>query len=200
MSIATDLQTIAENVPQVYAAGKQKQYDDFWDNYQYYGTRTDYNYAFGGAGWTDSLFNPKYPINAKTMATCFCYSNITTITTPIYVDAAAAGNGYVFYASKIKTINSITVSEKVTYNTWFNYCSALENITFYGTIGNSIDIHWSTKLSIISAKSILSHLSTNGTGKTVTFATEIQSALEADDEAIGLIGTAISNGWSVIFA
>lgn len=51
-------------------AGKQDEYDAFWDTYQQNGTRTDYATAFGGNGWTNDTFKPKYnitPTNATYM-------------------------------------------------------------------------------------------------------------------------------------
>lgn len=82
MSVATKLQTIAENEQRVYEAGKQKGYtegeakgreegiaegkqaewSEFWDSYQENGNRTDYQRAFSGSGWTAQTFRPKYDI------------------------------------------------------------------------------------------------------------------------------------------
>lgn len=42
--------------------GKQVAYDAFWDAYQVNGTRGNYNHAFGGSGWTNKTFKPKYDI------------------------------------------------------------------------------------------------------------------------------------------
>ena len=65
MAIADSLNTIAENVPKVYEAGKKAKYDEFWDKYQDYGNRTAYGYAFGGRGWGWALAEflpPKWDI------------------------------------------------------------------------------------------------------------------------------------------
>jgi hypothetical protein len=71
MSIADKLQTIAENEQLVYeagykagqqAGGGQSWYDDFWDAYQENGSRANYNFAFGGLGWNEHAFKPKYDI------------------------------------------------------------------------------------------------------------------------------------------
>ena len=62
MSIAEKLTTIAENTQKVYEAGKQAEYDAFWDMYQENGERTSYQYGFAGFGWTDETFKPKYDI------------------------------------------------------------------------------------------------------------------------------------------
>lgn len=71
MSIAEKIQTIVENEQLVYEAGKQSEYDKFWDAFQDYGKRTNYEYAFynGFGGWSN-WFYPKYdivPINAANM-------------------------------------------------------------------------------------------------------------------------------------
>lgn len=85
MNIATDLQTIANNVPLVYnagfeagaaqgggggdteaaynqgfEAGKQSEYNAFWDGFQLNGSRTNYRRAFSGGGWTSDILKPKY--------------------------------------------------------------------------------------------------------------------------------------------
>jgi len=62
MNIADKLSTIAEALPEVYEAGKKAEYDRFWDEFQNYGSRTDYHYSFAGKGWSRETFNPKYDI------------------------------------------------------------------------------------------------------------------------------------------
>ena len=47
---------------QGFEAGKQAEYDAFWDAFQDSGNRTDYNYAFAGSGWRAGNFKPKYSI------------------------------------------------------------------------------------------------------------------------------------------
>ena len=58
MNIAEKLTTIAQNEQKVYDAGKQAEYDRFWDAYQENGTRNQYEYAF--ADWREEAFKPKY--------------------------------------------------------------------------------------------------------------------------------------------
>ena len=62
MSIAEKLTTIAENQQKVYDAGKQAEYDRFWDLFQQNGTRVHYNNAFVGSGWVPDLLNFKYDL------------------------------------------------------------------------------------------------------------------------------------------
>ena len=70
MSVAEKLVTIAENQERVYDAGKQAEYDRFWDVFQQNGNRTNYEYAFYGESWTKDSPSPKYdlkPTNAQYM-------------------------------------------------------------------------------------------------------------------------------------
>ena len=62
MSIAEKLTTIAENEQKVFDAGKQAEYDAFWDVYQENGNRTDYERAFSYRGWNQKTLKPKYKI------------------------------------------------------------------------------------------------------------------------------------------
>jgi len=47
---------------QGFEAGKQAEYDRFWDNYQQNGERTNYFGAFSGSAWSKETFKPKYTI------------------------------------------------------------------------------------------------------------------------------------------
>lgn len=71
MSIADKLQTIAENESKVYEAGKQAEYDRFWDTCQDNGNRTNYDGAFMGIGWTEETFKPKYDIKPQIIGHTF---------------------------------------------------------------------------------------------------------------------------------
>lgn len=65
MSIAEKLTTVAANQRKVYDAGKQAEYDKFWNTFQYNGTRTKYTmYGFAGSngGMNYATFYPKYDI------------------------------------------------------------------------------------------------------------------------------------------
>lgn len=54
------LDAMAEAIPEVYDKGKQAEYDHFWDNYQDYGKKSNYEYSFSGATWVKEIFKPKY--------------------------------------------------------------------------------------------------------------------------------------------
>lgn len=56
-----------QDYDEVYEAGKQAEYDAFWDNFQENGTRTHYPHGF--SWWDGKAFNPKYPIKIKDIRT-----------------------------------------------------------------------------------------------------------------------------------
>lgn len=69
-------------------AGKQAEYDSFWDVYQNNGSsgvagtdgkRTGYIYGFAGPGWTDVTFKPKYNIRATEVTHMFSSNGIVDI-------------------------------------------------------------------------------------------------------------------------
>lgn len=51
---------LQKNIDAVYEAGRNAEYNEFWDNFQQNGARTCYCGAF--LGWTDDMFYPKYDI------------------------------------------------------------------------------------------------------------------------------------------
>ena len=54
------LVTTPGGVEEIFEAGRQAEYDRFWDAYQANGTRASYNYGF--REWQPSFFEPKYDI------------------------------------------------------------------------------------------------------------------------------------------
>ena len=75
MPNGTPTASYAEKVEQVYDAGRQAEYDAFWDAYQENGNRIDYSNAFSGSGWTRETFKPKYDIPARSNLYMFFYSS-----------------------------------------------------------------------------------------------------------------------------
>lgn len=156
--IAEKLVTIAENQKKIYEAGKaaggdtdavyqqgvtdgkQAEYDRFWDAYQNSGKRTTWHYAFAGEGWTDELYNPKYPIRATggySMQNMYSGSLITDTKIPI-TDANGSFHSNMFStATKLETIRKIIIgrADGLNFgNTNFASCIALKNITVEGVI------------------------------------------------------------------
>lgn len=181
-----------EDIEASYNAGKQAEYDAFWNAYQMNGTRANYQYgAFGGVGWTDETFKPKYVIKPKypfgmftgcritkikdidfsiaadlgqTMYQCAYLKEVGVINAPIATNALMCFSGD--YA--LHTIEKMVVGEQCTFDQTFINCSALKNIVFEGIIGNNMDFRWSTLLTRASIESIVNHLSDDALSKTLT--------------------------------
>ena len=60
--------------------GYKSYYHEFWDIYQYNGTRKDYQYAFYGYGWLDGCFKPKYDMYTTSAAYMFSCCQTTNLT------------------------------------------------------------------------------------------------------------------------
>lgn len=109
--------------------GKQAEYDAFWDIFQNYGNRTDYNYAFG-FGFTNANFYPKYDIIVKNYCTSIFY-------------ALAGGSKF----SLIDRLNSCGVkldtSKAINLTGLFNYANRITGIPTIdctGLSGNSTSL------------------------------------------------------------
>lgn len=73
---------------------------------------------------------------------------------------------YCIALSKIAVIRADVDTQFL--NDTFGNCIALEEITFDGEIGSDINFQWSTKLNRASIENIITHLSDNVSGKTLT--------------------------------
>lgn len=193
-------------------AGKKAQYDEFWDNYQDYGNRTDYNYGpFGGAGWSDSTYKPKYtptPRQSYAMYTgshiteilnidtsnstsieqlFYCCYYLTHVGTISAVSAiVSTGVRYAFAnCTRLVTIDKFIITENTQFNFTFNNCLALENLIIEGTIGqNGLNLQWSTKLSYQSIRKIIDALSSTTSGLSITLSlTAVNKAFEESEGA-----------------
>lgn len=176
-------------VGNVYDAGKQAEYDAFWDAYQDNGNLRNYDYAFAGLGWNDTTFKPKYPIVATYGNGMFYLSNISAISV---INFANASSLYAAFrsAKKLATIEKLILSSTTnqTFTLTFEECNKLKNIVIEGVIKNSIDIHWSplTKASITS---IINALSATTTGRTVTISQTAKNNAFTAEEWAALVAT-----------
>ena len=106
------------------------------------------------------------------------------------------------YCYELHTIAKMGVNENTKFEGTFIQCNKLQNLIIVGTIGqNGFDIHWSTKLSADSLKSIINALSTTTTGLTVT----LPSTAQANYEAVYGSGSwnvlvATRSNWSIAYA
>lgn len=196
MSIAEKLTAIAENEQKVYDAGKQAEYDRFWDVYQYRGQSMNYSHKF--YAWEDSIYNPKYPIYSKNyMNGAFSYANFTDVKVPIISEGATMSSLFDSWTKGI-TIPELRVTENSTYANAFRYCTNLETVNFTGVIGkNGLNLQWSTKLSHDSLMSLINCLQdktgdTSGTSWEVTIGAENLAKLTQDERKI-----AENKGWVI---
>ena len=148
MSIAEKLTAIAQNEQKVYEAGKQAEYDVFWDAYQRSGKRINYDFAFAGDGWNDNTFKPKYDIIPSwNIVNMFYKSQITNLDAilkecNVILDISENGNyGEVFNGSAVTVLPELEYGASA-WSIWrtFADCTALHTIrklTFHEAIDPS---------------------------------------------------------------
>lgn len=191
MTTAEKLVKIAENEQKVYEAGQKSEYDRFWDAFQDNGDVVQGAYLFSGRAWTDAVYNPKYPVRVTNCTNMYRGCLITD--TKVDIDVSNATGTYAFNdAANLVNIRKLIVSEDVAYTGWFAYCSALKEIRFKGVIGKSLDIHYSTKLSTDSLRSIIEHLGGSASA-TLTLPSKFNTTEYAD-----IIASKPSN-WTIAY-
>ena len=201
MSLATNTTTIQKlldkvnNMPtadevygQGFDAGKQTEYDAFWDAFQQKGNRRNYWGAF--ASWTDEIFKPKYPIVATPTTSMFYLSTITQLPTMDFSGGIWALENTFDYTSVI-TIEKIIIKADGTQriNQGFTGCRKLVNVSFEGVIGASISFADCSLLSKASIENVVGVLSNTTTGTTATFNKAAVNAAFTTDEWNALIAT-----------
>ena len=187
MTVAQKLQTVAENTPRVFEAGKKAQYDAFWAGYQpldEYGNGNYYDcsFLFAGYGWTDENFNPSiiperinraYMMFAKNHITdlrmlpplsvyssqYMFYQNKSTRHVGQIVSTSPTDSLYgVFAESMVETVEKLTVSQTNKFSDTFIKATELREIRFGGTIGSAISFADCAKLSQASVQDVIDHL------------------------------------------
>ena len=117
------------------------------------------------------------------------YTNLTDIKVPLDLTNPNGNQKYAIFvgSTKLKTIPNLIVDEKNALSPngtypMFHQCSALENITFEGTIGKNIDFKDCKLLSRESIENIGSCLSGTATGQVVTLSsTAVNNAFTTDE-------------------
>lgn len=134
MSIAEKLTTIVENMPKVFEAGKDAEYNAFWDEFIANSNKGYAPYLFAGNGWNNRNFRPnKNLIFKDSVNSLFRESNITNLkeclnNCGVTLDFSRATNlNYAFAYGKHQYLPKISV------------ISARNNIqsTFSGTSSSS---------------------------------------------------------------
>lgn len=96
--------------------------------------------------------------------------------------------------SKLVTVDKLILKDdgSQTFPSTLNSCSALENIVIEGTIGQNLNIRWSTKLTKASLMSFMEHLSTTNS---FTFTMPIVAVNKAFETAEGANDGSTSAEW-----
>ena len=137
MSIKENAQTIAENVPKVYQAGREDICEAFrneiFDTVQQNGSRTNYNSAFADAKWDDVTFKPIYDISATDARYMFRYSQITDLKkllTENNITLTTSGTSLLYFAdeSAITHCPAIGNSNLVSADNCFRLCKSLHTV------------------------------------------------------------------------
>jgi hypothetical protein len=180
--------------------GGKSFYDEFWDNYQDYGNKKDYLYAFAGRGLSQEIYKDiKYGFGQPTSVQgMFRYNTLITDTMQPLDCTNAPNLSQTFdSANNLKRIRQLTVKPSHTYTSTFGGLNSLEELEIVGTIGNTVDLHWSTKLSKASIYSVLNALSTTTSGLPVTLSkTAVDVAFKTGTTNNG----STSNEWKNLIA
>lgn len=141
--------------------------------------------------WTDDIYKPKYDIVCSSAINMFRGAYITD--SKVSIDIAGINGTYMFFDSiKLKTVRKVIVNENNALTGCFQNCTALEEVRFEGTIGKSLDIHWSTQLSTDSLQNIIEHL-----GGTASATLTLPSKFNTDEYA-DIIASKPSN-WTIAY-
>lgn len=124
----------ADKVSALYDKGVKDEYDRFWDAYLDNGNLADCSKIFGGKGWDDSIFKPKYslkPINANYM---FSQTNIQDYkgileSQNVTFDFSDCTTFYdFFWASTVTRIGEIDMRNATNVYEAFDSCKNLKSI------------------------------------------------------------------------
>ena len=170
MSIAEKLTSIAEKQIDVYNAGKQAEYDAFWNSLQQSGNRTDYTSGFVGESWNDTTFKPKYRMTPSVATTMFNKAAITDLVNIISkqgvtLDTSKATSLQNMFTgcsriTKVPKIDASGVTSETGCAGIFNSCVALneiEEFVFNSNITNYLSFAiWCDKLKKFKASGTIS--------------------------------------------
>ena len=135
---ALTLDDMAGGVTQVYDAGKQAQYDDFWDSVQNFGKRTRYYYGFDN--WAGAEYiRPKYKVIPKTAST-YLFNGCTSLKAleKDYFDFSQIPENYTEYkeglyalcnnCSSLEIVEDVNFQPIMSYAYFFAGCINLKTI------------------------------------------------------------------------
>lgn len=209
MNIICDTEGV--DVSAKYYCMQDVEWNRFWDNYQEFGTRVNYNSAFRGYAWTDKIFKPKYKAEIQHCTSMFEESTITEITenetdfskaTAHYstfqnckklkklmfsVKSSTILSNTMYAASELETLYIFDYQANCKETNAFALLYGLKNVVITGTIGISVKFQWSNLLEVESAKNILRCLAnlidTNPFTQSITFHGDVWAKLAEEGNA-----------------
>ena len=184
------LAQMPQKVAQTFQAGQQAERKTFWDVFQQGGTvPQSYTYAFYGEKWTDENFNPQHPLYLGDNSNyAFLGSGITDTKVDIVLHKNANTNNLFKSCARLRRVRKLVVTENNSYLNAFAGCTALENLTIEGVIGNDLKVD-ECPLTRESLLSILQALKA-GVSKTLTLGQANLDKLTEQEKAI-----ATDKGW-----
>ena len=145
MTISEKLNLISNNMATIYGNGYANgydkalydYYDGFWDGFQQYGDRKNYDYCFSGRHWVNAIMTPKYDIAPTSASRMFLNCNYSGDLRkfpegdfPVGIDFknCTIMDNLFGYCFSIKHIGVIDMSSATSIAGAFVSCSALETI------------------------------------------------------------------------
>lgn len=208
-------------------AGRKAEYDAFWDVFQQEGKRTSYESAFANGWNDETfrpkydliceygarMFQNSRIVELKdildksnvvldvsscdTILQMFQGANCRHIPKIDASNATSANYAFAGYGGGAEIIDKLIVSEKCSFYLTFYESRKLREITFEGTIGAAIDLHWSP-LSKASILSTITALSDSTSGLTASFSlTAVNTAFETSPAAAD---GSTSEEWTALIA
>lgn len=192
----TDLEKSIANTPKVFEAGRETEWNKFWDISTANGTRTVFDRMC--YGWETDVITANRPIAHVGLSYAFGETKIDEVNIDLLVKdpLRISGNALTgtFLRSTVRTVKKLGVCAKLSsYTHTFGECYNLENIILEGDVNANIDFQYSPLLSKASIESIVLALYAEATGKTLTLSeTAVNNAFET---AEGLADGSTSAEW-----
>ena len=207
MNIICDTEGV--NVSAKYYCMQDVEWHRFWDNYQDYGTRTDYRYAFSVGGWGDDILKPKYKVQPTNVGSMFIY-NKKTKEVGDWLDISKCADisylmrntsiekmpplnmenvittSWAFAETQLESLVLYNVKETIQWTTWDFYgAKKLKHLSISGVIGKSISFQDSSLLTNESVQNIIDCLKdlTGTTTQTLTLHADVKAKLTEEQIA-----------------
>ena len=166
-------------------AGKEAEWNKFWDTFQDYGKKRSYTNAFYSKFWTNDNFHPKYDLAVKDSGKWMFQDSLISKIRKVKLDLTECTSvDNMFYrsafeelpelnisnpsitkltsmfngATKLQEIKKLILGENQTFENIFTKCSSLKYIEIEGAIARDIDFSPCYQLTITSIINIIQHL------------------------------------------